>query len=605
MINSWNIASFISVSLDVERDVRKSRGFDHMTATTGPDERQFFAHVTRAKWSTGTDVEQNTSAYRQAMRDLLRQDLFDPRLRDDLPLRGYMDLTIERMKAIFREGLIDNDMWMGRPREHDFRSMCDVMGLTGAFDFALTSTITDHLIAGSALFNHGTPEQVAQYHDEITRMHQVYAFCCTEIGGGTNLREIRTTVSWSHEEGGFTLNTPTDAACKFWIGNIKHAATVGMVLARLVIDGEDLGHHWFRVPLRNEENGAPLPGITILSCDPKGGIQANQVGGARFTGVRLAREALMGRYSRVDADGRFSSTLPDAGARFVKSIETFVQERVFPLTAGARAAELAAHLTWRFAGHRETRGTPTRRTLLDEPLFLDRLYQVQLRCLALRLLERAVVGGVERDWHTDPGRKNMHLLTATGKCGSWLVLDVLGACREMCGSQGFHGHNQIVTLRTDFEVNVTFAGDNSVLAYQVARSAMGSDRFAAHPPATLPERVEKELIEAWRGQGGSFTHAEAVMLVHARMLGLILNEHNAERQVPQQIMDDLVADFAAHRLREPHRPVSADREKIDFLAESLAPLPELVTAPMIDDSYLTAFTSPARAVGIPIPVQGR
>ncbi|MCG8927702.1 acyl-CoA dehydrogenase family protein [Lentzea sp. CC55] len=561
-----------------------------MTATAGPHEHPLLT----------------SSRCLQTMRGLLREDLFDPRLRDDLPLRDYMDLTIDRMKAIFREGLVHNDMWMGRPGEHAFRSMCDVMGLTGAFDFALTSTITDHLIAGSALFNHGSPEQVARHHDEITQMRQVYAFCCTEIGGGTNLREIRTTVAWDRAEQCFTLDTPTDAACKFWIGNIKHAATVGMVLARLVIDGEDVGHHWFRVPLRDEENGPVLPGITILSCDPKGGIQANQVGGARFTGVRLTREALMGRYSRIDENGRFSSTLPDAGTRFVKSIETFVQERIFPLSAGARAAELAAHLTWRFAGHRETRGEPRRRTLLDEPLFRDRLYQVQLRSLALRLLERAVVRGVERDWHTDPGRKNMHVLTATGKCGSWLALEVLAACREMCGSQGFHGHNQIVTLRTDFEVNVTFAGDNSVMAYQVARSALGSDRFASCPPATLPERVEKALTETWRSrENGSFTHAEAVVLVHARMLDLVLTEHDAEPLVPQQVMDDLVADFATHRLREPHLPVSPDREKIDLLAELLAPLPELVTAPMVDDRYLTEFTSSARALGVHLPAQGR
>ncbi|HEV3171278.1 MAG TPA: acyl-CoA dehydrogenase family protein [Actinocrinis sp.] len=417
------------------------------------------------------DAKQDVDWYRAGVQRLLREDLFDPRRRYGLSLRDYMDLTIDRMKVIFREGLVDNDMWMGQSNERAFRSMCEVMGLTGAFDFALASSITDHLIAGSALFNHGDPEQVARYHDEITRMHQVYAFCCTELGGGTNLREIGTTVSWNRSEHCFTLDTPTDAACKFWIGNIKHAATVAMVLARLVIDGEEQGHHWFRVPLRAEENGPPLPGITILSADPKGGIRANQVGGARFTGVRLPREALMARYSRIDADGCFSSTLPDADARFVKSIETFIQERVLTLSAGARGAELAAYLTWRFAGHREIRRSPSRRVLLDEPLFRDRLYPVLLRCLALRLLERAVVGGVERGWHTDPGRKRMHLLTATGKCASWLALDVLSACREMCGSQGFHGHNQIVTLRTDLEVNVTFAGDNSVMAYQVARNA--------------------------------------------------------------------------------------------------------------------------------------
>nr|WP_052478400.1 hypothetical protein [Kibdelosporangium sp. MJ126-NF4]CEL18104.1 Acyl-coenzyme A oxidase 1, peroxisomal [Kibdelosporangium sp. MJ126-NF4]CTQ90667.1 Acyl-coenzyme A oxidase 1, peroxisomal (EC 1.3.3.6) [Kibdelosporangium sp. MJ126-NF4] len=351
----------------------------------------------------------------------------------------------------------------------------------------------------------------------------------------------------------------TNAACKFWIGNIKHAATVGMVLARLVVDGQEQGHHWFRVPLRAKENEPPLPGITILSSDPKGGIQAHQVGGARFTGVRLPREALMARYSRIDADGRFSSTLPDANARFVRSIETFVQERVFPLSAGARAAELAAHLTWRFAGHRG-----------DPPVAGPK-------------------GSSERTTVPRPAVPGPAALPRA----SWLVLDVLAACREMCGSQGFHSHNQIVTLRTDFEVNVTFAGDNSVMAYQVARNAARSPAFA-RPARTLAERVEQDLGELWRGRpDGSFTHDEAVTLVHARMLGLIMSEHDSDPQVPQPIMDDLVADFAVHRLGAVHRPLSAEREKIDFLAELLAPVPEIVSAPMVDDGYLAAFSRPA------------
>ncbi|TDD40368.1 hypothetical protein [Saccharopolyspora elongata] len=87
-----------------------------MAATAVPKGQHLLthAHATEAERLTALDVEQDASAYRRTMRDLLRQELFDPRLRDDLPLREYMDLTIDRMKAIFREGLVDNDMWMGQ-----------------------------------------------------------------------------------------------------------------------------------------------------------------------------------------------------------------------------------------------------------------------------------------------------------------------------------------------------------------------------------------------------------------------------------------------------------------------------------------------------------
>jgi acyl-CoA oxidase len=116
----------------------------------------------------------------------------------------------------------------------------------------------------------------------------------------------------------------------------------------------------------------------------------------------------------------------------------------------------------------------------------------------------------------------------------------------------------------------------------------------ARPARTLAERIEHDLSELWRGRpDGSFSHDEAVTLVHARMLGLIMDEHDFDPQVPQQIMDDLVADFAVHRLGAVQRALSADREKIDFLAELLAPVPELISAPIVDDGYLAVFSRQA------------
>ena len=44
---------------------------------------------------------------------MLCSPVFDPRIRHRLPLRAYMELTIDRMRQIVQQGLITNDMWLG------------------------------------------------------------------------------------------------------------------------------------------------------------------------------------------------------------------------------------------------------------------------------------------------------------------------------------------------------------------------------------------------------------------------------------------------------------------------------------------------------------
>jgi len=92
-----------------------------------------------------------------------------------------MDLTIRRMHAIFNAGVINNDMWLGQPDESHFRALCEQIGVIGAYDYALYSSLVDHMIAANALLTQGSPEQVARYRDEVIQMRAVYAFGCTEI----------------------------------------------------------------------------------------------------------------------------------------------------------------------------------------------------------------------------------------------------------------------------------------------------------------------------------------------------------------------------------------------------------------------------------------
>jgi len=231
-----------------------------------------------------------------------------------------------------------------------------------------------------------------------------------------------------------------------------------MVLARLQVNGEDQGHHWFRVVIRDAENGPLRPGVKVMACDPKGGIHANQVGGLRFCQMQLDTDALLQRHARFTRNGQFVSDLPK-NERFINALETFLQERLLLMAASRLGAGLSAHLAYQFARHRLTQAGP----LLGNPLFRQRLYNVQLKALALKYLEQAILERFEAQWPQTERRKDLHILAALSKCiGTWMGLEVIAQCRELCGSQGFHHYNQIVTLRMDFEISPDISpGDNS------------------------------------------------------------------------------------------------------------------------------------------------
>lgn len=525
------------------------------------------------------------------LQKLLRSALFGARQRYHLPLRAYMHLTIRRMHAIFDAGLINNDMWLGQPQGARFRELCELIGQIGAYDYALYSSLVDHMIAANALLTQGSPEQVARFHDEVTQMRAVYAFGCTEIASGTDVRNLKTRVTYDSQRHCLLLDSPSADACKYWIGNSLYAAQVVMVLAQLHANGEDQGHHWFRVRIRDSENGPLLPGVTVMACDPKGGIHANQVAGLRFDQMPLSTDALLQRHARFTADGFFTSDLPKS-ERFINALETFLQERLLLMAASRHGAGLSAHLTYRFARHRKVQTGSAVGPLLGKPLFRQRLYSAQLKAMALKYLEQAILRHFERQWPHIEQRKTLHILAALSKCiGTWMGLEVIAQCRELCGSQGFHHYNQIVTMRMDFEISPTFAGDNSVMAYQVIKDALTRPRFDNELPANVGQQVEQRIVKQCR-QTRNFTHQQAVGLAYARGLDLIIQEVE-HQHVDPAISADLTGVFMQylhpwHPCAMPEPRASAAR--VTQLAAWLKPPTVLVSAPIAHADYIQQFT---------------
>lgn len=530
----------------------------------------------------------------ELFQQLLRSPLFEPRQRHHVNLKTYMDLTIKRMHAIFGTGLINNDLWLGQPRQSEFSSLCKLMGYLGAFDYALHSSIVDHMIAVDALFNHGSVTQVERYRDEAIDLHKVYAFGCTEVAVGTDVRNVRTTVTYNRQNHDLVLDSPSPEACKCWIGNALRAAQVMMVLARLIVDGEDQGHHWFRVVIRKRENGRLLNGVKIMACDPKGGIHANQVAAIRFCQMRLPLDALLQRHARFTDEGTFVSDLP-LPQRFVAALKTFLQERLLFMAGIRHSAGLTAHLSYRFAQHRLLHASGGQVALLSQPLFRQRLYAVQLKALALKYLEQAVRNRFEADWAHEAKRKELHVLAAVCKAvGAWQGLEVMARSRELCGSQGFHHYNQVVTQRMDCEVANTFAGDSSIMAYQVIKDALARPRFVNSLPTTVGQRVEAKIIKECVQPAG-FTHGQALGLVYARALDLVIQEAETVGVLAPAALEDLVGEFADQLypwdVRKPERGgLDISPQQVEALATLLKPPQILVSALFDCPDYIQQFT---------------
>lgn len=524
---------------------------------------------------------------------LLHSPLFDPRKRHQLSLREYMDLNIDRMRAIVGSGYMTNDMWMGQPCQPEFRLMLERAAYIGAFDYSLLASIVDHMIAGNALCAHGNEQQITQFHQEICQLGVVYAFGCTEIARGSEVSNLQTTIVYDRQSHSFILNSPTPHSCKFWIGNALHAAQVVMVLGRLIVNDVDEGMHWFRVQIRERENGPLLPQVYVTTCDPKGGIHANQVAGIRFCDMKLPLHAMMQRYASVSREGVFTTDTPRK-ERLRCAMQTFIQERLFLIAAACGAASICIYLSYRFARHRLIKDIENSRPLLTRPLFRQRIYVEQLKVLALKILQQTVLSRFEIMWSQPEKRSELHILAAIAKSvGTWMGLDVMKACREICGSQGFHHYNQIVTLCLDHEISVTFAGDNSILCYQVAKDALSRPRNTSH---NIAQRIEALIVDQCRNTG-EFSHRQAVALTYARALDLILDEGEKTQLVSSRTLQDILLVFSP--LLHPwglsdagdELELHATEAQLKMMNELLKPPAELISAPIDSLDYVEQLTA--------------
>jgi len=325
---------------------------------------------------------------------------------------------------------------------------------------------------GGSVYQLGTE----RHHDVIRRAARFElpgCFAMTELGHGSNVRELETTATYDPATETFVIHTPTPSAKKAWIGNAARDGRMATVFAQLRVGDDDHGVHAFLVPLRDDDE-SPLPGVTIEDQGHKMGLNGVDNGRLAFDQVRVPRANLLDRFATVAADGTYDSPIASPSRRFFTMLGTLVAGRVSVAAAGNAVAKSALTIALRYTARRRQFGPDdgAEVPVLDYPVQQRRLLPLLAKTYAI---DAALDSLIEQFTATDLAEDSRALETRAAALKAYATehaSDTARVCREACGGQGYASINRFGSLITDSEVFRTFEGDNTVLRQLAARGIL-------------------------------------------------------------------------------------------------------------------------------------
>ncbi|WP_224244442.1 acyl-CoA dehydrogenase family protein [Hyalangium gracile] len=341
------------------------------------------------------------------------------------------------------------------------------------FDLSLTVKVGVNFgLFGGSIYFLGTERHHRDVLPKMTSLELPGCFAMSELGHGSNVRDVETVARYDTEHGEFVVHTPSESARKEWIGNAAQHARMATVFAQLEVEGESHGVHALLVPLRDED-GRLHPGVRVEDCGVKMGLNGVDNGRLWFDRVRVPRENLLDRFAQVSPEGEYTSSITSASRRFFTMLGTLVAGRVSVACAGLSASKSGLAIAISYGDERRQFGPAG----APETRLMD--YQThQLRLLrplattyaldfALKYLVKRYVGRKEED------AMEVEALAAGLKAyATWHTTRTLQVAREACGGQGYLVANRLPSLKADTDVFTTFEGDNTVLMQLVAKSLL-------------------------------------------------------------------------------------------------------------------------------------
>lgn len=425
-------------------------------------------------------LDDDYAEIRNKMRTLLSDPAFKIRLFKDKD--EYREQTLLWCKLLAEQGLGSTSYPEAYGGEDDMGSYAAVFEMMGYHDLSLVIKfgVQFGLFGGSVLWL-GTKKHHDKYLADIGTLKLPGCFAMTEMGHGSNVRELETTATYDHNSKSIIVNTPTPTAAKDYIGNAARHGRMATVFAQLIVDGEKHGVHAVLVPIRGED-GQPMPGVRIEDCGYKLGLNGVDNGRLWFDQINVPVENLLNRFGSIDENGKYSSPIENPSRRFFTMLGTLVGGRVCVPQAGLSAAKSALTIAIKYAlkrrqfapkeGEQET-------LLMDYPTHQRRLMPRLAKAYAL---DFALTYLTKRysDRTEDDIREIETMAAGIKSYATWYTTDTIQECREACGGKGYLAENRFSELKADTDIFTTFEGDNTVLMQLVAKGLLGTFKQSLH-----------------------------------------------------------------------------------------------------------------------------
>ena len=94
---------------------------------------------------------------------------------------------------------------------------------------------------GGAIEGLGTDEQIARWMPDIVAAKHLGCFAMTEMGHGSDVASIETTLTYDPETDEIVVDSPTASATKTYIGNAALHGTTAAMFGQLWVDGKCQG----------------------------------------------------------------------------------------------------------------------------------------------------------------------------------------------------------------------------------------------------------------------------------------------------------------------------------------------------------------------------
>ncbi|KAF9976668.1 Acyl-coenzyme A oxidase (Acyl-CoA oxidase) [Actinomortierella ambigua] len=418
---------------------------------------------------------------------------FDPAALTPLFYGG--EESMKRLKAI--EAMVDSDpvfdredrYFLGRsdrfkralPMTKRFVELRNQNGLTPEECRHLKQYIDDYLpiqlqesMFLPVLRSQASDEQLRQWLPLAEDFRYLGCYAQTELGHGSNLSNLETTATLDIERDQWIINSPTPSSAKFWIGALGKVANHAIVQAKLIIRGKDYGAHPFLVPIRSLSDHTTLPGVTVRDQGPKQGATSMDNGYARFDNVRIPRENMLMRFSKVSRDGTYSKPLhPKLAYGGMTAVRTNIVTR--SAMAMARGATIAIrYCAVRRQGNVQP-STGLETQVLDYPSVQYRVLPLLSHAFAT-FFSAYWMGDLYEEYNANVSAGDISLLKDVHVYSSGLKsyctklgADGIEEARRCMGGHGYSLFSGMVDFHRQFVATVTYEGENALLTQQVSR----------------------------------------------------------------------------------------------------------------------------------------